>query len=619
MSTAPFEENCFEEFDDAVFDDVNQPEQATQSSPSIPAVAPAAAPPASAASASPSIPVMRLAKGSPSVAGTQPAHVSQLSASAACMSGSATNAQQTVAPRRVAQQRRQPPPTIKARKATVAGTACTNSPQVALDFNAMIAEIKASAPSVKQFVDSPVIKTFIWLLRNIHAKTVKVPPAQRKTGCEEIMELNESNMKGFLQSLYEKFSYIFVVNSLKRSVDGKGGVKASVNGQKYKSGKDTLFQFPDDEFKQFTKDYSKLLTTLVCNIDEGLLKGDLAIEFILQPINATINAYDLGKNSDFGNFTWVFDTSAPVEIDSEIDEKKLNIMYKELFSQSVFKKPSQVFKRRASFVDTIPYESIGGLIDATIAAIDEYVVNGLPNDSEVLLEDPSGKKPTKDSVRRVAECIKHMLETETFRRILFKGIQPNKLLERALEKIFEGKEFALLLEKTVLQNIQYLFSCRSFGTNEINNRHGELAKMTITKRRSELIDAMLSTEGVSDLKNKELWVYYVIDSEVDNPWQRRHDETEKKVKKGPAKAAAAKSATASSAASAARMSGPDTNAATVSAPKRKVAQPPAPAPVQQQPPAAVPSPAPSVPEQTVAAEAEEAAENDEWEGDSFEI
>lgn len=570
MSTASFEDNCFEEFDDAVFDDVTQQPSAPQP------VAPQPVP-ASHAPVSPQV-----------------------------------SAQQTIQPRRVAQQRRQPPPTIKARKTAsgVAGTFAKAQP--VLDFDAMIAQIKASAPSVKQFVDSPVIKTFIWLLRNIHAKSVKIPPAQRKTGGEEIMELNESNLKQFLQSLYENFSYIFIVNSLKRSVDGKGGVKASVNGQKYKSGKDTLFQFPDDEFKQFTKDYSKLLSTLVCNIDEGLLKGDLAIEFILQPINATINAYDLGKNSDFGNFAWVFDTSASVDIDTEMDEKKLNIMYKELFSQTVFKKPSQVFKRRASFVDTIPYDSIDGLIDATIAAIDEYVVNDLPNDADVLLEDPSGKKPTKDSVRRVAECIKHMLETETFRRILFKGIQPNKLLERALEKIFEGKEFALLLEKTVLQNIQYLFSCRSFGTNEINNRHGELSKMSITRRRAELIDAMLSTEGVSDLKNKELWVYYVIDSEVDNPWQRRPDETEKKVKKAPAKAATAKAAFDHSVHSSKASPASSPAASTISVPKRKVMK-------QPSPPAAVPSPAPSVPEQTVVAEAEEAAENDDWEGDSFEI
>lgn len=570
MSTASFEDNCFEEFDDAVFDDVNAPTQQPL--------------PASPSSQQPSA----------------PAHVSpQVSA-------------QQIAPRRVAQQRRQPPPTIKARKTAsgVAGTFAKAQP--VLDFNAMVAQIKASAPSVKQFVDSPVIKTFIWLLRNIHAKSVKVPPAQRKTGGEEIMELNESNLKQFLQSLYEKFSYIFIVNSLKRSVDGKGGVKASVNGQKYKSGKDTLFQFPDDEFKQFTKDYSKLLSTLVCNIDEGLLKGDLAIEFILQPINATINAYDLGKNSDFGNFAWVFDTSAPVDIDMKLDEKKLNIMYKELFSQTVFKKPSQVFKRRASFVDTIPYDSIDGLIDATIAAIDEYVVNDLPNDADVLLEDPSGKKPTKDSVRRVAECIKHMLETETFKRILFKGIQPNKLLERALEKIFEGKEFALLLEKTVLQNIQYLFSCRSFGTNEINNRHGELSKMSITKRRAELIDAMLSTEGVSDLKNKELWVYYVIDSEVDNPWQRRPDENEKKVKKAPA----AKSPSTS----------PATASSTISVPKRKVMkQPAAPAAVPAavapvSPPAqAAPAPASAAPAPALVPAAEQEAENDDWEGDSFEI
>ena len=573
MSTAPFEENCFEEFDDAVFDDVANEPASTASA------VPAQAVPA------PSIPVMRLAKASPSQVAPSQVAASQPS-------------------KRVAQQRRQPPPTIKARKSAPQPASHLQAVP-AIDFNAMIAEVKASVPSVKQFVDSPVIKTFIWLLRNIHAKTVKVPPAQRKTGGEEIMELNEGNLKQFLQSLYEKFSYIFVVNSLKRTVDGKGGVKASVNGQKYKSGKDTLFQFPDDEFKQFTKDYSKLLTTLVCNIDEGLLKGDLAIEFILQPINATINAYDLGKNSDFGNFAWVFDTTAPVDIDAEMDEKKLNIMYKELFSQSVFKKPSQVFKRRASFVDTIPYESIGGLIDATIAAIDEYVVNGLPNDSEVLLEDPSGKKPTKDSVRRVAECIKHMLETETFRRILFKGIQPNKLLEKALEKIFEGKEFALLLEKTVLQNIQYLFSCRSFGTNEINNRHGEFSKMTITKRRAELIDAMLSTEGVSDLKNKELWVYYVIDSEVDNPWQRRHDETEKKVKKAAPKAA-------SSPAKAAANDSP-----AVSVPKRKVA------PAQPSPTVPAQAPAHPQPQEAVAqAAAPQPAHEDggdDWEGDSFEI
>ena len=604
MSTAPFEENCFEEFDDAVFDDVDQPAQ--QPVAQIPAQSSAHICMSSATTANAHVPSQ-----------VAPRRVAAQDAGTACMSSSAANVQQPS--KRVAQQRRQPPPTIKARKATVAGCACTNSPQVALDFNAMIAQIKASAPTVKQFVDSPVIKTFIWLLRNIHAKTVKVPPAQRKTGGEEIMELNESNLKGFLQSLYEKFSYIFVVNSLKRRVDGKGGVKASVNGQKYKSGKDTLFQFPDDEFKQFTKDYSKLLTTLVCNIDEGLLKGDLAIEFIHQPINATINAYDLGKNSDFGNFAWVFDTSAPVDIDTEMDEKKLNIMYKELFSQTVFKKPSQVFKRRASFVDTIPYESIGGLIDATIAAIDEYVVNGLPNDPEVLLEDPSGKKPTKDSVRRVAECIKHMLETETFRRILFKGIQPNKLLEKALEKIFEGKEFALLLEKTVLQNIQYLFSCRSFGTNEINNRHGELSKMTITKRRAELIDAMLSTEGVSDLKNKELWVYYVIDSEVDNPWQRRPDETEKKVKKAAPKAAFDHSVHSSKASPA--------SASTVSAtnvPKRKVASAacmsgyatnaPSASPAQPSAPVA-PAQAAPVP----AVEQAQEGDGDEWEGDSFEI
>lgn len=399
-----------------------------------------------------------------------------------------------------------------------------------VDFKNIQETIREQIPSLEEFENSLPIQTLRWFIENIPSDKVKTLPGVKKN--ETPQKITLENFHEQIQHLHEAFSYIFIVNNMKKFIQDNYDpktIKCTTDGRKYTSGRTPLFEFPQEEFKQKHSEFNKIITTFTCNINENLLKDDLAKEFIMLPINETENAFDHGKGSDFCSFQWNY--SAEDFQWKQSSEEEKNILYKELFSKNNLKKPWQVFSRRISFIGNLTNENIDDIIALTVEHIDDFIKN-ISNYSFI----PEDRKL---SVADVARTIKYMIERNSFRRIMFEGIPPTKILAKTLERIFNSKEFGILLDFTI-KEMSFLFTPRQFCTKEILDEFNQKEQLntSLTNRRKILMQKMLSTDGVADAKNNEFWIYFLSSEEV-NPWEVQQKDFEslskKSTKQTPAK------------------------------------------------------------------------------------
>lgn len=372
-----------------------------------------------------------------------------------------------------------------------------------VDFKQMFNNIQS--PAVADFVKHPIVSTIMWLLKNCKREKLGTI-MENKTERRQIKDITPDVFKTMIKQLYTDFCFIYRVKQFVNIVKTTyPEYKLNKDGWRVRLGNRFSCDIDDEQhFKQVSSSYKSTIGEIFRNIDLSSITLDKILEFIRLPINQTSNAYKL-STSEFDKFGYQFDNKDDITFDDfGIDENIKTTMYHELFLKTNISKPANVFTRRAAFVEHLDEETISENINESIEELSKV-------DSSTLDDNPKSKIDKHD-VDTVVAIMSFMLNSETFKNILFKGFTPNVILGDMLNKLFKCKAFELVLNNC-LWSISYLFTPWCFWNDGLAKFIQPKQTQTLINRRKLMLSYLMTNDDVSQLKNNSWWLNIVVNPE----------------------------------------------------------------------------------------------------------
>ena len=422
-------------------------------------------------------------------------------------------------PKKITKRQQTPRPANKSKKQTV-------SQHNDDDDNIEQIYKSVEVPTKDEFVNSYIIQTILWLIKNAHKDEDKL--GKILTGKKEkkdVENITPTTFKNVINKLYNDFAFLYKLHTFGNMID-KNKYKLTKDYLKVNKKKQTIFTVPNytaDDYKTHDKEFKLTMTTLWMNIDFNKLTFKQKLSLVKLPIFSTSNAYDI-NSYDFDKFKFSYDDKTVSFDDFNITNEQKTIMYRSIFTKTTISKPYLVFNNRASFSYLIDDETIDENIKSCLEQFDNF------NYEEAT--EGMKSKPTEEETNDIIELLTYMFKSETFKNIIFKSYIPNVIIKDVLNSVFKTKSFKLLLDNC-LSSVNYLFGPYSFWNNGLSRlMDTKKQKQSLQNRHKLMINYLLTTEDIPLFKNNQWWVAINVDSSclnnIEDPWLWNNNDTEAK-------------------------------------------------------------------------------------------